>query len=1070
MKQYEEMQYIHKGEDIILRPGKEATFVFDMNDMNEEKMRFRLYFRGETVLSYMWMGEPDMERQYMQIEDALDTEHAWQSQYCLDFSQEKPVPWTKRIVKKSVWPPRLSCLELHSYSDVWNVGVSIKARNLQVKEGGFLRILVDCWNKVDGRAKEHTNGIPDSRMVIEIPTGTYDWMRLEKEMVIPSDTTACVIYTLECMGYEGNLYVESPFMISSNGYNILPEFGTSVQTQVFFDWLGENMSKKEWPEFLVYLNGNVIYEGELFARCHRYPEFSIELPENSLRNQDNRLTVRLITKGHDPLPIKLHDVAIVSTERGRFTIVGYPRFVFKGSDFPVLIRTEQENTLLSLEGEDVYAKDSLALPEKGLHVLRFGVKEDKTYGVAQFAIVGFEEVHHCSIHYLPKRPEDNVITGSGDMIYIQSDSLVEMEHYLCWYISNRIGKLMTIRPAYLWGGGRYANTEVWKLFQRILNAMDMKYAHIVDGRDLPGISANPSPAMLEGKGFLGRQLHERDGQLLYWRCPTSEYSPTIQEFFDLAQRKYVEAPENTEPLFDPKLIRMEAGKYCLLRDHDMPRDMEIVGKAVVEELKAIRRNYLRHSGPSVAFKYFYQAGFNWTSAELMGSTFEITSSFLRGASGAYGVNQFGVHLALQWSTTPHDTPERIRRYRLALYVAYMHGISEINTEEGFWHLEHYFSYYDRFSVVCKNHLLQQKDFSNYVNLHSRTGKFYTPIAFVHGRYDGWIGFEENKLVWGMPHIQSGEAEQGWEVLRAVYPLNRINKSLYIDGCPTEAVGFYSGTPLGCADVIPAEAGDYERYRLIIFAGYHKAEMEDVVKLVSFLQKGGVLITGWAYLSDTTNRDDVDEYRHHYLDFPGVLAQPVFVEDSFCGKTVWVADKIPQGAEVVVRTDSGNALVYELVSGEGRLLFVNAREYAGNIALTDLWEELIRKQLKQIVDKESCWIYCGEDVEFTVYDQEDGSRIFYVLAVDWYHEPDCLRTVTLRVGDFTYQISVKFGVMLKILVKGNTAVWADTEDVELRSLGDNCVEIIGLTECDIHIASNGVEKTEHMSGHWNCIKL
>ena len=1055
MGQYEAIQYIHRGEEIVIRSGQAADFIFDANTIEK---RMKLYFRGETSLSYMWMGEPNMQRQYMQIEDAFDTEHACKCQYCLDFSQDSPVPWPKRIVKKSIWPPALAQFALYSYTDSWKVGIHVKAKELRIHENGYLRILIDRWDKVPGCVPAYTGRFPDNREVIQIPEGTYDWTRVEKKLRIPTEETACVMYTFEGMGYEGELYVEAPFLISSNGDNILPEFGSSVQTQSFFDWLGENLCKKEWPRFLISLNGRDIYDGELYARAHRYPEFAVDIPDELVREKNNRLSICLTTNCHDPLPFKLLDVAVVYTPGKRFSVVGNPEFLFEGEVLAVLVRTEEENVMVSLMGEGIQPINELFLAEKGLHVLRFEV-DRSNYGKFNFTLSGCGEIYENTITYLPARMQDGVVTGSGDMIYIKNDDMAETEDYLSWYVANQVGKLITVRPAYLWGGSRYVNAKVWEMFQKTVNAMDMKYAHIVDGRDLPGNSANPYGYMLEGKGFFGRQLHERDGQLLYWPCPTSEYNPTIQEFFDLGQRKYLEHPENTEPLLDPSLMRMEDGRYCLLRDHDLPRDMEIAGKHVVEEMRAIRRDFLRHSGPSAAFKYFYQAGFEWTSAELMYGSFETTSSFLRGASKAYGVNYFGAHHAVQWSSCPHDTPERYRRYRLALYLSYMHGISEINTEEGFWHLEAYYAWFDRFSEACLSHLKQQKDFQRYVTLHTRLGKFYTPIAFVHGRYDGWAGFGDNEKVWGMPQMQAGDAEKGWELLKAVYPLNKPGKSLYMRGCPVEPVGYYSGTPFGCADVIPAETHNYEGYKLMTFAGYHKAEKEDVEALLKYVQSGGTLITGWAYLSETTDRDDVDAYLHSYVHFSGVVNKPEFVEDFFRGRKIHVATTVPRDVEVIEKTDSGCPLVYEQKIGKGRMLFVNAREYAGNEALLELWTQLIQSRLQYITNQENSWIYCGNDVEFTVYDQEDGSRVFYVLAVDWYNDPESIRTATLRVGDFKYTLNIKFGEMRKVVVSGDMAVWADNEDIELNSANGSGVEIKGVTDANLFIASNGKVKIE-----------
>lgn len=1066
MNKYETIQYIHSGQEMVIRPGGTAEFCFDTD---ETRNRLQLYFRGEPVLSYMWMTESGMSKQYMHIEDAFDTEHAWKSQYCLNFSQKKAMPYAKRVVKKCVWPPDLIYMGLHSYTDTWSVGISAKAEGLRVNENGYVRILIDRWDKSEGLAPEHAGRFPDSREVIDIPEGTYDWTVLEKLLTIPADTTACVLYTFEGMDYEGNLYVEAPFLISSNGYNILPEFGSSVQGQGRFDWLGENMSKKEWPEFYISLNDRIIYDGELFARCHRYPEFDVEIPADIIREKDNRLVIKLTTKCHDPLPFKLLDVAIVSTPGKRFSVVGNRELLFEGEVFPVLVRTGEENVEVTLESDWLQPIDSMTFPEKGLHVLRFEVLCGE-YGKRNFRLCSGSELYDCTVIYLPGRKQDDVVTGSGDMIYVKNDDLLETENYLSWYIANQVGRLITVRPAYRWGGARFVEPKVWEKFCKIINAMGMKYAFIIEGRDLPGISANPSEQMLEGDGFLGRQLHERDGQLLYYYYPPTEYSPAIQEFFDLGQRKYRENPEYTEPLFDPALICIKNGKYSILRDCNLPMDMEVVGKRVIEEMKAIRRNFPRHSGPSAAFKYFYQAGFTFTSAELMYGSFETTSSFLRGASKAYGIKKFGAHHAVQWASSPHDVPEKYRRLRLALYLSYMHGISDINTEEGFWHIEEYYAWFDRFSEACRSHLKQQQDFNRYVNLHARTGQFYTPVAYVHGRYDGWIGFGVFNTVFGMPQMKYGEAEKGWELLKAVYPLNKPGVALTLHGCPVEPVGYYSGTPLGCADVIPAEKDSYAGYKLITFAGYHKAESEDAVGLTKYLQDGGRLITGWAYLSQTTDRHAVDTYRHSYIRFPGTVEMPEFIEDTFRGLTVYVASAIPQDAKVLETTDSGNVLVYEKQVEKGRMIFVNAREYAGNDALLELWTWLIQSELRSVADEEPSWMYCGNDVEFTVYDQEDGSRVFYVLAVDWYNDPEVIRSAILRVGEHKYPIHLKFGEMRKIVVNENVAVWADTEGVEITKLNCAGIDIIGVSDAHISIAMNGSVRTNEVMEPCSYISL
>jgi hypothetical protein len=133
----------------------------------------------------------------------------------------------------------------------------------------------------------------------------------------------------------------------------------------------------------------------------------------------------------------------------------------------------------------------------------------------------------------------------------------------------------------------------------------------------------------------------------------------------------------------------------------------------VDMLKRTKCRAKRHTGPATLFKYFYQAGYEWTGAELLYTPTELTASFLRGARDLYG-GSVGAHLAIQWSTSPHDTEERYRRYLLSLFISYMQGIDEINTEEGLWHLEEYYSAHHRFSNACINHTAIQRDLNKFI--------------------------------------------------------------------------------------------------------------------------------------------------------------------------------------------------------------------------------------------------------------------------------------------------------------------------------------------------------------------
>ena len=101
------------------------------------------------------------------------------------------------------------------------------------------------------------------------------------------------------------------------------------------------------------------------------------------------------------------------------------------------------------------------------------------------------------------------------MLYIPVDP-VSVENYLKWYLSAHIGNLLTIRPSYRWNGTRTLNSAVYRKLAGFLDAMGIRYSHMLDGRELPGCNCNPSVEELDSGSFLGRQTHEFDGQFAYW--------------------------------------------------------------------------------------------------------------------------------------------------------------------------------------------------------------------------------------------------------------------------------------------------------------------------------------------------------------------------------------------------------------------------------------------------------------------------------------------------------------------------------------------------------------------------
>ncbi len=1049
-------------EDDVIRPGKSISYTFDLKESNLSA-RHRLFFTGETQMFYMWKNEPDAKKMYYEIEDALDSKNAERSRYCLDLSMRISKGYTKRVVYETTWPSRLSYLRSYPDGDNCTFAIFVKSHNLKLSSSkSYLRYMLEIWEKREDSFDKLTNREADRKYIIDIPEGSYPMKKFEIPVEISKNNTAYIAVTIEGLGYSGNVYFERPtlaYYYRNSPINTLPDFNTAGPNSEFFDWLGMNISKKEWPEFKIDINGICIYDDEIFERCHRYAEMEVAVPDGILKPEGNTVTFALKSEYNGALPYAFREVAVIEQPGGHpFTVISVPRVADFKKYIPVLIRTDIENISVKFEcsSGEVSAPSETLFKSKGLNVLK--IKPLKMRNNAKFRLSCDGYSVDCVIERMVEKDEDRVITGTSDQVYI-SQNYDEVEEYLSWYIANGVGNFLTSRPIYRWGGARVLEPESWAMETRILNDMRIKYAHMTEGRDLPGIEVNPSIKMLEGEHFLGRQMHEKDGQMYYWGTNIFGNTRMIDMYFNLAQRIFMDKPEYTDDTFRPQNYTVINGGVTWPHAENVDNDMKKTGDDSVKKLSIMRNGNPRHTGPSIMSKYFYKAGFDFFGAELMYGSMEPNVSFLRGSAKAYGKKSFGAHHAMQWSSSPHDAPEKYRRYRLALYIGYMQGITDINTEEGLWHIEEYYSYFNRFTDTCKSYLKQQQDFAYYVSSHSRRGKYYTPIAYVHGKYDGTLGFGKNKP-FGIRSFGDCDAEKSWEeALKLFYPSSKPSEPIYIHNCPSKSVGYYSGTPMGNVDSVPLDGNVnvLSDYKAISFVGYNFATVEDLDKIYDYISSGGTVILSWPHLSVTTDRNNIASNKFDIINHKLVESiskgSPLFMSDSINGISVEVCTNISDDFTVSCYTNSGLPLKAEKNIGKGKLILLNVKAYPHNESIKNIFIDTIKGVGEDLITQESSWIECGDDIEFTVYDRDDGNRDIYVIAVDWYNDPKASRNFTLRVGSERYVLSIPFGIMLKIVVKGSTAAFVYSEEAETDFADDNTVSVQGSGNIMLNVLKN-----------------
>ncbi|MBR5517945.1 MAG: hypothetical protein IKV86_02855 [Clostridia bacterium] len=1052
-----------EAENIVIRKDKSIEYKIDNKDIDISG-NHRLFFSCEDSSSPTLKNESGAELLYMLIDDSLNYEKAEKNKFCLDLSCKKPLPYAKRVLKKVMWQPLKYGLFkydfFNAYQDNWSFGVMAKADNLCIENGGYLRIRADVWYVKDGVNYHDTTASPDETYIKDICAGTYSYTVFKEDIKIDEEKTACVIVTLEGENYSGEVCFECPFLSDFEGKNLLPEFERGNIGLTDFAWLGQNLNKRDWPEFEVSVNGKVVFNDEVFLKIHRFSPVEIPLPKGCFNEGENTISLKYVSDYIDTAPLLIDEVVLLETVIDGFELVRCPKEVAFGKEQSLLAEVENSDTVPAFESEDFELTDVTTFPEFNLVV--YSIKPLKEENNLKFSLKYEDKIKCYDVARCVRKTDDNVVSGSGDMIYVDVSDANQVCDYIKWYVANDVGSFVTIRQVYRWGGQRFVNPKVWELFTKLCEKLGLLYVHISDGRDIPGINTNPTKAMLEGKNFMGRQLHERDGQLFYWGVCPREIQAPLEEFFDLAMRMGREYPDTVEGSFRPFNVKWtEDFGYSFRRNLTGP-DVEEAYNTVKKELANLSKdNYIRHTGPSVMFKYFYENGFKWTGAETMDGATEILLSFMRGASKAYDIEKTGVHLAVQWGNFPHDTEQRYKRYLLSLYVPYMHGVTDINTEEGLWFIEANYAYFNRISDVCERHRQQSKRFNEFVRTHSRTGTFYTPIAFLHGRMDGWNGFGVSGI-WGMPSMPYADESESWKVAKVFYPNNSIlgrgcSKTGCIPADTTKPVGIFSGTPYGCVDAIPVENGKFNEYSLLIFAGYNKAESGDLDRLYDYVSDGGTLICSWPHFSDTTFKPDLDNYNINIVNHKLVSAlcdgKPEFVEDNNLKICANVAD-----CEVVKTTENGNPLVCNITLGSGKIILVNTLYYPGNDNVFDLYKEVVADASKAVLAKEPVVVECGDDIEYTIFKQDDGTRHYYFTAVDWYNDSTEKRCAKVIFDGNTYEVSMNFGDMLKVVCNGKVAVLPENDSCEVVDLNADSVTVQGFGKQNIYVLRNGVKET------------
>ena len=948
--QHETRQVLMSGKRVIqVGDSVSADVTFHCSQNENTRKYLRIVGGGQLPGRFKERGETLFRDMEYQIDDCLDSLQTKRDRYALCLQSEGES--FEQCAYNRIAGERLGAgrLEMEVYA---------QSENLQLFEDGYVGVELQVYYPKPGRNPQDIYDVPDTVLVTVLPSGTYSYKKFKYAFTL-TEEPATVLLKVGGKSFSGLCWLEAPIIRSAgNTIDNLAFTPYDQRPDKVNYWVGVNLVSKCWPVWSLKFDGKGIFNGKVFDRASNVADFYIPLPDNL--PEKGKITLILKDEAHKGhVPYEMISMEIIEESANDFEIVSLPHYVAIGDTAGVLIEINKPGIelVLTSNGHYEWLPQSLYFTDTGLYVLRLRACEVGT-DIPVTVSDGKEERTVC-ISSILHRQGQRVYLSSGDEIYIDKVPAV-YDYFFKWYFKSRLGNWYQFRPSYQWSGFRQVDDKVMSRYFQLLNEMSVPFAWQVEGRTLAGGGINPSLSLLYSPMFKGKQAHENDGGYYYWQHFQDE------GLFTDIRARYLPLGgifAKHRPIYTDK------GKFVHYDPYGA-KDMADGAETFVRHLAGSRGESIRHTGPSTMFRYLFQAGYQWAGAEQMYGPEETIMSALRGASRAYGKQDYGSLHAMQWGSSPFTTPEHALRLYLSLATAYMHGSSHLNTEEALW-TDEYAN--DRYSESGKQHQYAQNQMLDYIETHSRLGKLKTNIAVLQGRNCSWKCFGRTSM-WSQKgeKWQFDKVNESFDLLHVFYPDN------ILDACAPE--GWFTLTPYGSVDILPIEADDrvMQQYRVLVFLGWNTFHADDFRRIRRFVEQGGTLVLSAAHLNKNLQPDEVPAFPENDQEICLLLGDNY---RSLKSKT-------------------------EIDRGKGRVIYYPQVLYPSESGIRADYEKTLHELAEAEVVNEVAKGYAKVDqkVSFTVWDTP-LKRTIYFLNIDW-ASGQKMHQAELMLGNKHFSVNVR----------------------------------------------------------------